>query len=333
MLKAHMLTSLKVSPLYRSKPSLSPGGTNKLIFKYNLSGEAEMRIEVLIDGVWQSLLKEVGLKGSKTFAWDGRIENNYINPGIYSLRAYSVYQGLQSKAKTFKLQVYGAPSIAGTLDKYNIRQGSKKKITLTLKLNVPSDVKVTIMDLSNNIIATTFNKTGVLPGKKKISWNGKNSSGTYVPAGNYFFCVMAGTSNLLIPIKVTPPLYGALLFPTLGNLVVTVRDGATPGALSKGALWDQISAYPGTAGNCRIYGHRTTVFRTFGNLHIGDPVLFTIGNTVINYKIIQLIEVLPNDTLIHQTYDKKMLTMVTCYPFIYRGHAPHRYLAIAEQVE
>lgn len=331
VLKAHMLTSFQVSPLYRSKASLSPGGTNTLIFKYALSGETQMVIEVLIDGTWKSLLKEVQAKGSKTFSWDGRIEEDYINPGTYSLRAYSVYQGLQSKAKTFKLKIYGAPAITGTLDNHNIRQGSKKKVTLTLKLNIPSNVKVTIMDSSKEI-ATIFNKA-MLPGKKKISWNGKNSGGAYVPAGDYFFSITAGTANLFIPIKVTPPLYGTLQFPTLGNLSVTVRDSATPGALTKGALWDQISAYPGNTGNCLIYGHRTTVFRTFGNLHIGDPVQFKVGGAVLNYKIVRLAEVLPSDSLIHQTYDTKMLTMITCYPFIYRGHAPRRFLAIAEQVE
>jgi LPXTG-site transpeptidase (sortase) family protein len=333
VLRAHMLKSFQAAPKYRSKPSLSPGGTNRLVFKYALSGEAEVHIELLKDGAWQPLLIQADTAGTRTFIWDGRSGGSYLSPGAYAVRAYSLFQGLQSAVRMLTVNIFPAPTLNVALAKSYFKAGSGKA-ALTVKMNVLSDLRVTILDQSGAVIATVFSKANVPPGTKKINWTGKNDSKTYVAPGDYYFRVSAGgTADILIPVKVTPPLLATLVFPTLANLHVMVRDGATPGALSKGALWDELTAYPGTAGNCAVFGHRTTVFKTFGGLKLGDPIQFYIGSSVLNYRIVNMLVVSPNDPMMYQSYTSRMMTLVTCFPFIWKGHAPQRYIVIAEQVD
>jgi sortase A len=61
-------------------------------------------------------------------------------------------------------------------------------------------------------------------------------------------------------------------------------------------------------------------------LHVGDPLELTARDRVYRYQIIRTFVVEPEDVYVLDPGERPMLTLVTCYPFTYIGHAPYRYI-------
>jgi LPXTG-site transpeptidase (sortase) family protein len=124
------------------------------------------------------------------------------------------------------------------------------------------------------------------------------------------------------------PYLGKLIFDSLGKRQVAVLEGATAENLNKGAVHHPRSSPAGGSGNCVIYGHRNTVFRSFNKLKEGDVVrLETPGNTY-SYSVSSMAVVEPGDPAIFKARGQQVMTLVTCYPFSYTGHAPQRYIVV-----
>lgn len=129
--------------------------------------------------------------------------------------------------------------------------------------------------------------------------------------------------------KPASSLIGILVFESLGGRKVPVRQGAAPQELNHGAGHNERTSSPGVPGNCLVYGHRDTVFRGFGKLQLGDTIRFETPSGTYVYKITSMSVVDPGDPIIFHVYEKAVLTLVTCYPFDYIGHAPQRYVVVA----
>jgi sortase A len=114
------------------------------------------------------------------------------------------------------------------------------------------------------------------------------------------------------------------------NLSATVLEGSDDGTLARGAGHIEDTAFPGEAGNVGIAGHRDTTFRPVRNLHVGDPLVVTTSNRVYRYRISKTAIVEPEDVYVLDPADHPTLTLVTCYPFEYVGHAPHRFIVSAD---
>jgi LPXTG-site transpeptidase (sortase) family protein len=114
------------------------------------------------------------------------------------------------------------------------------------------------------------------------------------------------------------------------NLSATVLEGSDDGTLARGAGHIEDTAFPGEAGNVGIAGHRDTTFRPVRNLHVGDPLVVTTSNRVYRYRISKTAIVEPEDVYVLDPADHPTLTLVTCYPFEYVGHAPHRFIVTAD---
>lgn len=133
------------------------------------------------------------------------------------------------------------------------------------------------------------------------------------------------------------------------NLAAMVREGVDAKVLSVAVGHVPTTALPGQTGNFAIAAHRDTLFRALKDIHQGDLVGFETPNATYTYKVVATKIVLPTDVsvlnpdgggLIPQLQavsssgqpQKKLLTMITCYPFYYVGSAPKRFIVEAELI-
>ncbi|MBM7644559.1 sortase A [Scopulibacillus daqui] len=83
-------------------------------------------------------------------------------------------------------------------------------------------------------------------------------------------------------------------------------------------------------GQVLLSGHRDTVFRHLGDLKPGDKIIVQMPYGTFQYSMKGWKIVSEDDTtVIHSTAPKEVLTLSTCYPFHYIGHAPKRYIITA----
>jgi sortase A len=116
------------------------------------------------------------------------------------------------------------------------------------------------------------------------------------------------------------------------HMSATVLEGSDDGTLRHGAGHIEDTAFPGDAGNVGIAGHRDTTFRPVRRLHVGDPLVITTANQVYRYRIAKTSIVNPDDVAVLDDADHPTLTLVTCYPFEFIGHAPRRFIVSADLV-
>jgi sortase A len=114
------------------------------------------------------------------------------------------------------------------------------------------------------------------------------------------------------------------------HLTATVLEGSDDRTLERAAGHIEDTPFPGDPGNVGIAGHRDTTFRAVRNLKIGDPLTLTTADRVFSYKISSLKIVNPEDVYVLDPTDHPVITLVTCYPFSFIGHAPKRYVIRAD---
>lgn len=126
---------------------------------------------------------------------------------------------------------------------------------------------------------------------------------------------------------------GVLRIPKI-SLAVPVLQGTDDLTLNRA-----VGRIPGTArigaskGNLGIAGHRDSFFRGLKDVGPGDTIeLETLWNTL-TYQISDITITTPEDVSVLQRSDDGMLTLVTCYPFYFVGHAPKRYIVTAVLVD
>jgi sortase A len=122
---------------------------------------------------------------------------------------------------------------------------------------------------------------------------------------------------------------GRLDAPTV-KMSTTVLEGSDDATLSRGAGHLEDTPLPGQPGNIGIAGHRDTVFRPLRNIHVGDPLEFTTAERLYRYRISKTLIVGPDDVYVLDPTDNPTLTLVTCYPFEFVGHAPKRFIVQAQ---
>lgn len=119
---------------------------------------------------------------------------------------------------------------------------------------------------------------------------------------------------------------------TIGGKDIPVRYGVDEKTLEKSPGYLPSSALPGAEGTCAIYGHRNrNHFKTLKDAEVGDSIKVTMADgTVYTYVItdITIYESTSNWTL--PATEGRILTLVTCYPFQYSGHAPGKCIVMAK---
>ena len=113
------------------------------------------------------------------------------------------------------------------------------------------------------------------------------------------------------------------------HLAATILEGSDEATLALGAGHIEGTALPGEIGNIGIAGHRDTTFRAVRNLALGDPLIVTAQDRVLEFQITSTTIVDPEDVYVLDATSSTTLTLVTCYPFSFIGHAPKRFIVKA----
>jgi len=127
-------------------------------------------------------------------------------------------------------------------------------------------------------------------------------------------------------------LIGQLIIPSL-DYELPIYEGTDDAQLKKGVGRFIGSAYPGVIDNCVLSGHRDTVFTKLGDLIIGESIHVSTDIGLFTYVVTGIRIVEADDKTVIVPTDVATLTLTTCYPFVYIGAAPQRYIVTAELSE
>ncbi len=129
----------------------------------------------------------------------------------------------------------------------------------------------------------------------------------------------------------TGDVIGRLEMPSL-HIGTTVLEGSDDRTLARGSGHIEETPLPGEPGNVGIAGHRDTVFRPLKRAKAGDPLTLTTADAIYRYRVTRTFIVDPDDVYVLDPTPDPTLTLVTCYPFEFIGHAPRRFIVQARLV-
>lgn len=124
---------------------------------------------------------------------------------------------------------------------------------------------------------------------------------------------------------------GRLEIPRIGVSVV-VLEGTDAHSLRLGAGHIPGTALPDQSGNMGIAGHRDSFFRSLRRINKDDEITLTTLHGSYAYTVYCAKIVNPDDVDILNDTGQPTLTLVTCYPFIYVGAAPKRFIVQARRI-
>jgi sortase A len=121
---------------------------------------------------------------------------------------------------------------------------------------------------------------------------------------------------------------GELYIPKL-DVTLPIYHGTSEDELDKGVGHYADSVLPGENDNSVLSGHRDTVFRKLGEIGEGDLLIVKTIAGEFTYKVNKVRIVDKDDRTVIVPKPKATLTVSTCYPFVYVGSAPERYILVA----
>lgn len=89
------------------------------------------------------------------------------------------------------------------------------------------------------------------------------------------------------------------------------------------------TAQVGASGNLGIAGHRDGFFRGLQDISPGDVLILVRPRHIDRYAVSEIRIVAPEDISVLNPTAVPTLTLVTCFPFYFVGHAPKRYIVTA----
>ncbi|MCW8872140.1 MAG: class D sortase [Xanthomonadales bacterium] len=128
-------------------------------------------------------------------------------------------------------------------------------------------------------------------------------------------------------VEADPPL-AVMTIAKLG-IQVPVYDGTDDFNLNRGVGRIEGTAMVSGEGNLGVAGHRDSFFRGLKDIAIGDAIDLLTMNGKEFYTVSSIEIVDPGDVWVLAPSETKTITLVTCYPFYYVGHAPKRYIVKA----
>ena len=127
----------------------------------------------------------------------------------------------------------------------------------------------------------------------------------------------------------TGPTLGVLEIPRF-DLEVPIYNGASDLHMDRGIARIMGTELPGhTEGNLGVSGHRDGYFRVLKDIEAGDEISVRTSAGVQIYVVEKLMIVYPEDVSVLKTTSRPTVTLVTCFPFYFAGHAPERFIVKA----
>lgn len=125
---------------------------------------------------------------------------------------------------------------------------------------------------------------------------------------------------------------GSIYIPAI-NHNLRIVQGTTDASLKLGVGHFKGSVLPGVKDNCVLSGHRDSVFAELGTLKKGDRLIVSTTTGKFTYIVRRTRIVEADDRTVIVPTKHAVLTLTTCYPFHYFGHAPQRYIVSADLQE
>jgi sortase A len=125
-----------------------------------------------------------------------------------------------------------------------------------------------------------------------------------------------------------PQLLGRITVPRL-DLSAMVNEGVDDNTLSLAIGHIPGTALPGLVGNVAVAAHRDTFFRPLKDIKRNDEIDFLTSQGEYRYRVQSMRIVNPEDVEVLKPSAEPELTMITCYPFDFFGHAPKRFVVQA----
>lgn len=116
------------------------------------------------------------------------------------------------------------------------------------------------------------------------------------------------------------------------GLKTVITQGESDAILDLGAGHLADTPWLGQPGNVVLAGHRDTVFRPLERIRVGDVIEVAGHSGVARYAVTSTKIVEPTDISVLDPSETNTLTLITCFPFVYVGHAPHRFIVRASEV-
>ena len=124
---------------------------------------------------------------------------------------------------------------------------------------------------------------------------------------------------------------GQIEVPRLGMSAVVVQ-GDSDTILRRAVGHVPETALPGQAGNVALAGHRDTIFRPLRDVQIGDTITLKTPAGEHTYHVNSTEVVPPTDVGVLESRGQNELTLITCFPFRFIGHAPDRFIVHAHEI-
>lgn len=169
---------------------------------------------------------------------------------------------------------------------------------------------------------------GVRAFQASVNHPGASETGAWVPDQQLWSDKRIRDYEESLKVAADPPL--ALMTIDRLDIQVPVYNGTDEFNLNRGAGRIKGTAWIDSPGNLGIAGHRDGFFRRLKDIEMGDHIELQTARGTVTYRVSSVIIVDPEDVSVLAPTDERALTLVTCYPFYYVGHAPKRFIVKAE---
>ena len=127
-------------------------------------------------------------------------------------------------------------------------------------------------------------------------------------------------------------LIGRIAIPRLG-ISAMIKEGIDYRTLGLAVGHIPSTAMPGETGNVGLAGHRDNLFRGLKDVARDDEITLTTLDNTYTYRVASFRVVNPEEvSVLAPRPGEKTLTLITCYPFYFVGHAPKRFVVRAVQI-
>ncbi len=144
----------------------------------------------------------------------------------------------------------------------------------------------------------------------------------------------AHPSGADVALPATPPadgIIGELDIPRL-HLSAPVKVGDDDSVLDSSVGYLPDTPLPWMPGNSALAAHRDRLFRPLEHIRTGDAITLATPHGQLHYRVLKTFIVDPDDVWVLKPLPDVNLTLITCYPFYFVGHAPHRFIVQAKKM-
>ena len=121
------------------------------------------------------------------------------------------------------------------------------------------------------------------------------------------------------------PVIAVLRVPSV-DLEVPLYADTSELHLNRGVGLIEHMAAPGHGGNLGIAGHRDGYFRGLAGVRAGDGIEVRTRTARYSYRVAFIAVVAARDARLLRPTETMVVTLVTCFPFYFVGHAPQRFV-------